>query len=91
MGAPQRLIAEFDVTDFAASLSFDRDVAGLHAVCAPLAHVIAARFAPHLPLERRAHRRDDRETGNRQFAVADPDGHLPRFSPIWANVPWPKD
>jgi len=32
-----------------------------------------------IPLEERWYRRDDRELGNRQFVVADPDGYLLRF------------
>ena len=33
----------------------------------------------HLPLEEKWYRRDDREAGNRQFVVADPDGYLLRL------------
>lgn len=33
----------------------------------------------YLPLEEKWYRRDDREVGNRQFVVADPDGYLLRL------------
>ena len=46
---------------------------GLHA------KVIAAKLKPYLPLEEKWYRRDDREVGNRQFIVTDPDGYLLRF------------
>jgi hypothetical protein len=36
-----------------------------------------------LPLEVRWYRHDDEEVGNRQFAVADPDGYYRSFSWIW--------
>jgi hypothetical protein len=32
-----------------------------------------------IPIEERWYRRDQMETGNRQFVVADPDGYLLRF------------
>ena len=48
-------------------------------VDALLARVIAAGLAPYLPLEERWYRRDGQEVGNRQFALADPDGYLLRF------------
>jgi catechol 2,3-dioxygenase-like lactoylglutathione lyase family enzyme len=38
-----------------------------------------ARSPIVLPLEDCWYRRDDREVGNRQFVVADPDGYLLRF------------
>ncbi|MCX8996381.1 VOC family protein [Rhizobiaceae bacterium BDR2-2] len=39
----------------------------------------AAGVPLYLPLEEKWYRRDTRETGNRQFAVADPDGYLLRL------------
>ena len=39
----------------------------------------AAGLEPQLPLEGRWYRRGAGEVGNRQFAVADPDGYLLRF------------
>ena len=47
---------------------------------APLLAALAAANAPlHLPPEDRWYRVGDRESGNRQFIVADPDGYLLRF------------
>lgn len=47
---------------------------------APLLATLAAHgIALHLPPEDRWYRRDNLETGNRQFIVADPDGYLLRF------------
>ena len=49
------------------------DVDGLHAAA-------AASGAPvFLPMEERWYRAGDREVGNRQFIVLDPDGYLLRF------------
>ena len=48
-------------------------------VDALLARVVAAGLRPQLPLEERWYRRNQRQTGNRQFALADPDGYLLRF------------
>jgi len=50
------------------------DAAALHE------RVLAAGFVPLMPLEERWYRRDDREIGLRQFALADPDGYLLRFA-----------
>ena len=36
-------------------------------------------IALYLPLEERWYRKGDKEVGNRQFVVADPDGYLLRF------------
>ena len=41
--------------------------------------VVAAKAEVIIPLETRWYRADDRELGNRQFVVADPDGYLLRF------------
>jgi catechol 2,3-dioxygenase-like lactoylglutathione lyase family enzyme len=38
-----------------------------------------AGFDPVIPIEERWYRRSAMELGNRQFAVADPDGYLLRF------------
>ncbi|RCW21475.1 catechol 2,3-dioxygenase-like lactoylglutathione lyase family enzyme [Ciceribacter lividus] len=38
-----------------------------------------ARISLYLSLEEKWYRRDDREVGNRQFMVADPDGYLLRL------------
>jgi catechol 2,3-dioxygenase-like lactoylglutathione lyase family enzyme len=38
-----------------------------------------AGFDPIIPIEERWYRRDEIESGNRQFVVADPDGYLLRF------------
>lgn len=50
----------------------------------PNVHVILGRLAasglePYLALEEKWYRRGDREVGNRQFVVADPDGYLLRL------------
>jgi catechol 2,3-dioxygenase-like lactoylglutathione lyase family enzyme len=50
------------------------DAAALHQ------RVLAAGFVPHMPIEERWYRRDQREIGLRQFALADPDGYLLRFA-----------
>jgi catechol 2,3-dioxygenase-like lactoylglutathione lyase family enzyme len=42
-------------------------------------HVVAAGYAPFIPIETRLYRVDDVKRGNRQFVVADPDGYLLRF------------
>ncbi|NIJ42232.1 catechol 2,3-dioxygenase-like lactoylglutathione lyase family enzyme [Parvibaculum indicum] len=39
----------------------------------------ASGLAIHVPLEERWYRQGDREAGNLQFVVADPDGYLLRF------------
>jgi catechol 2,3-dioxygenase-like lactoylglutathione lyase family enzyme len=49
------------------------DVADLHA------RTLAAGAKLVVPLEDRWYRAGDRESGNRQFVVADPDGYLLRF------------
>jgi catechol 2,3-dioxygenase-like lactoylglutathione lyase family enzyme len=38
-----------------------------------------AGFDPIVPIEERWYRRDEIESGHRQFVVADPDGYLLRF------------
>jgi hypothetical protein len=43
------------------------------------ARVLAAQSHVVLPMEERWYRRNDHETGNRQFVVADPDGYVLRF------------
>ena len=43
------------------------------------ARVLAAQSHVVLPMEERWYRRNDHETGNRQFVVADPDGYRLRF------------
>jgi catechol 2,3-dioxygenase-like lactoylglutathione lyase family enzyme len=43
------------------------------------ARVLAAQSQVVLPMEERWYRRNDHETGNRQFVVADPDGYRLRF------------
>jgi catechol 2,3-dioxygenase-like lactoylglutathione lyase family enzyme len=50
------------------------DAAALHE------RILAAGFAPQMPIEERWYRRDHREIGLRQFALADPDGYLLRFA-----------
>jgi catechol 2,3-dioxygenase-like lactoylglutathione lyase family enzyme len=42
--------------------------------------VLAAGLVPQMPIEERWYRRDSREIGLRQFALADPDGYLLRFA-----------
>ena len=49
------------------------DVTGLHEA------VVAAKAEVIVPLETRWYRAGDRELGNRQFVVVDPDGYLLRF------------
>ena len=49
------------------------DVATLYA------RILEAGFEPFMPMEERWYRRDDIELGNKQFAIADPDGYLLRF------------
>ena len=44
-----------------------------------LDRVVAEGLAPLIPLEERWYRAGQRERGNRQFVVADPDGYLLRF------------
>jgi catechol 2,3-dioxygenase-like lactoylglutathione lyase family enzyme len=46
---------------------------------AVLDRLAAESVALHLPLEEKWYRRNDREAGNRQFVVADPDGYLLRL------------
>jgi hypothetical protein len=48
-------------------------------VAALYARVVDAGLDPFIPMEERWYRRDDVELGNKQFAVADPDGYLLRF------------
>jgi catechol 2,3-dioxygenase-like lactoylglutathione lyase family enzyme len=48
-------------------------------VSAILDRLAAAGVALYLPLEEKWYRRGDQEVGNRQFAVADPDGYLLRL------------
>jgi catechol 2,3-dioxygenase-like lactoylglutathione lyase family enzyme len=43
------------------------------------ARVLAAESHVVVPMEEKWYRRDDRDVGNRQFVVADPDGYLLRF------------
>ncbi|MGO4722689.1 MULTISPECIES: bleomycin resistance protein [unclassified Inquilinus] len=59
------------------------DVDALHAA------VLAAEAPLVLPLEERWYRRDDGETGNRQFVVRDPDGYLLRFFQDLGSRPRP--
>lgn len=49
------------------------DVTGLYEA------VVAAKAEVIVPLETRWYRAEDRELGNRQFVVTDPDGYLLRF------------
>ena len=49
------------------------------AVSPILARLAEADVALYLPLEDKWYRTDNMERGNRQFAVADPDGYLLRF------------
>lgn len=51
----------------------------VEAVSPMLARLAEADVALYLPLEDKWYRADDMERGNRQFAVADPDGYLLRF------------
>ena len=44
-----------------------------------LARLAAAGVSLYLPLEEKWYRRGDREVGNRQFVVPDPDGYLLRL------------
>lgn len=44
-----------------------------------LARLAAAGVSLYLPLEEKWYRRGDREVGNRQFIVPDPDGYLLRL------------
>lgn len=44
-----------------------------------LERLASADIALHLPLEEKWYRRKDRELGNRQIVVADPDGYLLRL------------
>ncbi len=48
-------------------------------VAAILDRLAVAGHPLYLPLEEKWYRRDDHEVGNRQFAVADPDGYLLRL------------
>jgi catechol 2,3-dioxygenase-like lactoylglutathione lyase family enzyme len=48
-------------------------------VAALYARVLDGGFDPFIPMEERWYRRDDVELGNKQFAVADPDGYVLRF------------
>lgn len=41
--------------------------------------ILKANLAVYLPLEERWYRQNDKEAGNRQFVVTDPDGYLLRF------------
>lgn len=43
------------------------------------ARIMGAGLTPLITLEERWYRHNDRESGNRQFVVADPDGYLLRF------------
>jgi catechol 2,3-dioxygenase-like lactoylglutathione lyase family enzyme len=43
------------------------------------ARVVAAALEIVIPLEERWYRQNDKEAGNRQFVMADPDGYLLRF------------
>ncbi|MEP0068220.1 VOC family protein [Pyruvatibacter sp.] len=51
----------------------------VEAVSPMLARLAEADVALYLPLEDKWYRAGDIERGNRQFAVADPDGYLLRF------------
>lgn len=53
-------------------------------ICVPSVHAILSRLDEaavplYLPLEEKWYRRGTGEVGNRQFAVADPDGYLLRL------------
>lgn len=48
-------------------------------VDAVYSHVKEADYEIVIPIEEQWYRVDDREAGNRQFVVADPDGYLLRF------------
>jgi len=63
-------------TPFGRGVNFQIEVADIEALCTRIA---AAGIDFVIPLEERWYRRDDREWGNRQFVVADPDGYLLRF------------
>ncbi len=49
--------------------------------------VRATDWAIYLPLEDRWYRRGDKEIGQRQFVVADPDGYLLRFAESLGSRP----
>jgi uncharacterized glyoxalase superfamily protein PhnB len=49
------------------------DVEHLHS------QALSAGAVIHIPLEERWYRQGDKEAGNRQFVVIDPDGYLLRF------------
>jgi catechol 2,3-dioxygenase-like lactoylglutathione lyase family enzyme len=51
----------------------------VEAVSPMLARLVEAGVTLYLPLEDKWYRAGDMERGNRQFAVADPDGYLLRF------------
>lgn len=63
-------------TPFGRGVNFQIKV---HAVTPILTRLAEAGVAPYLPLEDKWYRVDDIERGNRQFAVADPDGYLLRL------------
>lgn len=72
----------FEVEDAQGGLPFGR---GLNLqilvpqVVPVLARLAAAGVSLYLPLEEKWYRRGDREVGNRQFVVPDPDGYLLRL------------
>jgi catechol 2,3-dioxygenase-like lactoylglutathione lyase family enzyme len=61
---------------FGRGLNVQIRVPDIHVI---LQRLTAAEVEPYLPLEEKWYRRDDREVGNRQFVVADPDGYLLRL------------
>ena len=61
---------------FGRGINFQIEVVDVDALNARL---LAAAHAFVVPLEQRWYRRGDREWGNRQFVIADPDGYLLRF------------
>ncbi len=51
--------------------------------------VRAAGYKPYLPMEEQWYRCEDKELGNRQFVVPDPDGFLLRFFTDLGSRPVP--
>ena len=80
MGVGRRFRVDVMEPPYGRGVSFQIEVADVDALHG---RVHAAGVGMVLPLEERWYRRDEWETGNRQFVVADPDGYLMRF---YANL-----
>ena len=61
---------------FGRGINFQIEVSRVDRV---LERVVAAGYAPEIPMEERWYKTDRGLAGNRQFVVADPDGYLLRF------------